>query len=68
MSLSRVVIVRAPGVLSADGVVRGPALVRLYEKGLRLLTGASEARDALASIFRRPNASASRSTPLPDGG
>ena len=51
MSFSRVVIVRAPGVLSADGAVRGPALARLYEKGLRLLTGASEARDALASIF-----------------
>jgi uncharacterized protein (DUF362 family) len=51
MSASRVVIVRAPGVVSADGAVRGPALERLYEKGLRLLTGAPSTRDALASIF-----------------
>jgi uncharacterized protein (DUF362 family) len=51
MNLSRVVIIRAPGVLSADGAVRGPVLARMYEKGLQLLTGASEARDALAAIF-----------------
>jgi uncharacterized protein (DUF362 family) len=50
MSLSKVVIIRAPGVLSADGTVRGPVLERLYEKGLLLLTGAANARDALASI------------------
>jgi uncharacterized protein (DUF362 family) len=51
MSLSKVVIIRAPGVLSADGTVRGPMLERLYEKGLLLLTGAANARDALASII-----------------
>ena len=51
MSLSRVVIVRAPGLVSADGTVRGPLLERLYEKGLLLLTGAPDAREALASIF-----------------
>jgi uncharacterized protein (DUF362 family) len=51
MSLSKVVIIRAPGVLSADGTVRGPVLERLYEKGFLLLTGAANARDALASII-----------------
>jgi uncharacterized protein (DUF362 family) len=51
MNLSRVIIIRAPGVLSADGAVRGPVLARMYEKGLQLLTGASDVRDALAAIF-----------------
>ena len=51
MNPSRVVIVRAPGVFSADGIVRGPLLERQYAKGLQLLTGASNAGDALAAIF-----------------
>lgn len=51
MSMSKVVIVRGPGVLSADGAIDAPVLGRIYERGLRLLTGASGDADTLASIF-----------------
>ena len=51
MSPSKVVIVRGPGVLSADGAINAPVLGRIYERGLRLLTGASGGTDTLASIF-----------------
>jgi uncharacterized protein (DUF362 family) len=51
MSLSRVVVVRAPGLFAPDGTARSPMVERLYAKGLQILTGAPGAREALASLF-----------------
>ena len=52
MPRSKVVIVRGAGSAAADGTVDGAVLGRLFEKGLRLLTGQPSAAAALGSLFK----------------
>lgn len=46
-----VVVVRAPGVLSSDGMVRPASLVAMFERGLSRLTGQTGAAAGLAALF-----------------
>lgn len=52
MPVSRVVVVRGPGVLAASGDLGRARLARMFETGLRLVTGAGTAGEASAALFK----------------
>jgi len=51
MPASKVVIVRGKGVLPRKGEVDSKILSRMYDRGVRLLTGQNDIKEALRSIF-----------------
>ena len=51
MSVSKVVIVRGKGVLPRKGEVDSKILSRMYDRGVRLLTGQNDVQEGLRSIF-----------------
>jgi uncharacterized protein (DUF362 family) len=52
MAGSRVVIVHSPGIVASSGDLDRARLIRMFETGLRLVTGAGAPDEAAAAIFK----------------